>query len=344
MHTLRTYFARTSDSPSGAIPEPENVREMAREEAKRIADWNFAARDLFARAKEGAKHRDIDFALPSPDFLVDLAEAQKGRCALTGLRMLPKEPAESEGLPSDECWRRFAPSVDRIRSDGHYTRDNVQLTCVFANVGKAEADDANFKRFLTCLATDPTDTRSDVAEMVPLRPLKRKLPTRGDVVKRKREVDMLLCDAKERKLRLTLSMLPEVAKSASPTENHVAMPLDAWTSESDIVLSVQSWIRSKYELYDGDILNEYGSISHKSNGERVVAWDWKTLKQKAGDGREWFVKFSKLFQKYNSFTGGSVKITSVRFAKILTSMNLGSAVKKIDGEVCQVRIGIRKRS
>eukprot|EP00854_Cymbomonas_tetramitiformis_P032119 gene32119-40620_t len=31
--------------------------------------------------------------------------------------MLPRQPAESEGLPSDECWRRFAPSVDRIRSD-----------------------------------------------------------------------------------------------------------------------------------------------------------------------------------------------------------------------------------
>ncbi|KAK3289728.1 hypothetical protein CYMTET_2857 [Cymbomonas tetramitiformis] len=74
MHTLRTYFARTSDSSSGAIPELENVRATAREEAKRTADWNFAARDLFARVKEAAKKRDIDFALPSPDFLVDLAE------------------------------------------------------------------------------------------------------------------------------------------------------------------------------------------------------------------------------------------------------------------------------
>ncbi|KAK3289730.1 hypothetical protein CYMTET_2859 [Cymbomonas tetramitiformis] len=156
MHTLRTHFARTSDSSSKAIPELENIREVAKEEAKRLADWSSAARDLFARVKEGAKNRDIDFALPSPDFLVDLAEAQKGRCALTGLRMLPKEPAESEGLPSDGCWRRFAPSVDRIRSDGYYTRDNVQLTCVFANIGKAEADDDSFKRFVTQLAKDPT--------------------------------------------------------------------------------------------------------------------------------------------------------------------------------------------
>eukprot|EP00854_Cymbomonas_tetramitiformis_P000272 gene272-497_t len=155
MHTLRMYFGRASDSPPPT--DLANVRTVAREESKRIADWTAAAQELFVRAKEGAKKRDIDFALPSPDFLADLAEAQKGRCAITGLRMLPRQPAESEGLPSDECWHRFAPSVDRIHSDGHYTRDNVQLTCVFANVAKAEADDDSFKRFLTQLAKDPTE-------------------------------------------------------------------------------------------------------------------------------------------------------------------------------------------
>ncbi|KAK3253385.1 hypothetical protein CYMTET_37384 [Cymbomonas tetramitiformis] len=199
MHTLRTYFARASDSPPPT--DLANVRTVAREEvgeeAKRIADWTAAARELFVRAKEGAKKRDIDFALPSPDFLADLAEAQKGRCAITGLRMLPRQPAESEGLPSDECWRRFAPSVDRIRSDGHYTRDNVQLTCVFVNVGKAEADDESFKRFLRGLAPDPTDEYSNDVSTILLRPPKREAPTRGDVVKRKREVALLQCDAKE---------------------------------------------------------------------------------------------------------------------------------------------------
>eukprot|EP00854_Cymbomonas_tetramitiformis_P003721 gene3721-4661_t len=150
--------------------------------------------------------------------------------------MLPKEPAESEDLPSDECWRRFAPSIDRIRSDGHYTRDNVQLTCVFANVGKAEADDDSFKCFLTQLAKDPTDGHSDVAETTDrastrarvihgtvLRPPKRKAPTRGDVVKRKREVALLECDAKEKRIRYSMSEL-ERKHAVESTRN--------WTTES----------------------------------------------------------------------------------------------------------------
>ncbi|KAK3253388.1 hypothetical protein CYMTET_37387 [Cymbomonas tetramitiformis] len=244
MHTLRTYFARASDSPPPT--DLANVRTVAREEAKYIADWTAAARELFVRAKEGAKNRDIDFALPSPDFLADLAEAQKGRCAITGLRMLPRQPAESEGLPSDECWRRFAPSVDRIRSDGHYTRDNVQLTCVFANVGKAEADDESFKRFLRGLAPDPTDEHSNVVETISLRPPKRRAPTRGDVVKRKREVALLQCDAKEKRIKLSMSKLERDA-----VESTRSLTIESVKKESREVLDIAVETTPSSESRDG---------------------------------------------------------------------------------------------
>ncbi|KAK3235979.1 hypothetical protein CYMTET_53867 [Cymbomonas tetramitiformis] len=116
------------------------------------------------------RHFDMRHLPPQVNF-INLAKAHTH---------IKEMPAKSEGLPSDECWRRFAPSVDRIRSDGHYTRDNVQLTCVFANVGKAEADDDSFKRFLAGLAIDPTEQNSNAIEAAPLRPPKRKAATRGD--------------------------------------------------------------------------------------------------------------------------------------------------------------------
>ncbi|KAK3253387.1 hypothetical protein CYMTET_37386 [Cymbomonas tetramitiformis] len=275
MHTLRTYFARASDSPPPT--DLANVRTVAREEAKYIADWTAAARELFARAKEGAKNRDIDFALPSPDFLADLAEAQKGRCAITGLRMLPRQPAESEGLPSDECWRRFAPSVDRIRSDGHYTRDNVQLTCVFANVGKAESDDDSFKRFLTGLAIDPTEKNQNAIEAPPLRPPKRKAATRGDVVKRKREVALLQCDAKEKRIKISMSKM----EREYAVETTASLPTDSVSYNVDGVRRPSTTVP------------EWSMIILRWCDTRLRAAEWPFSFSEAIDTQPIFEDFSK---------------------------------------------------
>ncbi|KAK3272559.1 hypothetical protein CYMTET_19154, partial [Cymbomonas tetramitiformis] len=71
---------------------------------------------------------------------------------------------------------------------------------------KAEADDDNFKRFLTRLA-DPEEDPSAPAPRL-LKPPTSKLPTRRkEVVKRKREVALLRCDAEEKRIKLYMYKL-----------------------------------------------------------------------------------------------------------------------------------------
>jgi hypothetical protein len=69
-----------------------------------------------------------------------LWEEQRGRCALTGIKMhLPGQLDEDEDL---------LMSPDRIDSDGHYSLDNVQLVCRFANYWKLASSNERFKELL----------------------------------------------------------------------------------------------------------------------------------------------------------------------------------------------------
>ena len=40
------------------------------------------------------------------------------------------------------------PSVDRIDSDGHYEKGNIQIVCRFVNFWKSDTDDEEFRRLL----------------------------------------------------------------------------------------------------------------------------------------------------------------------------------------------------
>lgn len=68
-----------------------------------------------------------------------LLEVQGERCAITGL------PLQFRGAHTDE---NMLPSLDRIASDGHYSRDNLQIVCRFINFWKQASDDAEFRRLL----------------------------------------------------------------------------------------------------------------------------------------------------------------------------------------------------
>lgn len=69
----------------------------------------------------------------------ELLDIQGDRCAITGL------PFQFQGAHDDP---NMLPSLDRIDSEGHYERSNVQLVCRFINFWKQASNDAEFRRLI----------------------------------------------------------------------------------------------------------------------------------------------------------------------------------------------------
>lgn len=83
------------------------------------------------------------------DFLGNLWERQQGLCNLTGL---PMQLRVGKGAPN-----HMTVSVDRISSDGHYSPDNLQLTCWFANRWKGTTPHDEFMELLSRVQTGPLE-------------------------------------------------------------------------------------------------------------------------------------------------------------------------------------------
>ncbi|AJE48488.1 hypothetical protein [Celeribacter indicus] len=75
----------------------------------------------------------------------DLLTIQEDRCAITGL------PFQFRGAQTDD---NMLPSLDRIDSNGHYAKENLQLVCRFINFWKQASDDAEFRRLVGVVRGD----------------------------------------------------------------------------------------------------------------------------------------------------------------------------------------------
>ncbi len=71
--------------------------------------------------------------------LGSLLDRQKNLCSLTDIPFRFEGPEEDANL---------LPSVDRINSDGHYEKGNLQVVCRFINFWKSNSDNAEFQRLL----------------------------------------------------------------------------------------------------------------------------------------------------------------------------------------------------
>jgi hypothetical protein len=79
--------------------------------------------------------------------IVSLLDLQGNRCALTGI------PFQFHGPIAD---RNLLPSLDRIDSDGHYEKGNLQVVCQFVNFWKGDSDDEEFRRLLELVRGEGT--------------------------------------------------------------------------------------------------------------------------------------------------------------------------------------------
>jgi hypothetical protein len=71
--------------------------------------------------------------------LAELLDVQENRCALTGI------PFNFHGPSAD---KNLLPSLDRIDSQRHYEKDNLQIVCQFINFWKGASKNDDFKSLL----------------------------------------------------------------------------------------------------------------------------------------------------------------------------------------------------
>jgi hypothetical protein len=89
--------------------------------------------------------KNKDLLIPEHElmpFLEALLAEQDGLCAITDLRL------QYDG---DEDDKEMLCSLDRIDSNGHYEKDNLQIVCRFANRWKNNSDDQQFRRLIDVL-------------------------------------------------------------------------------------------------------------------------------------------------------------------------------------------------
>lgn len=129
---------------------PDDIKikmiELRREIINRAANANGQTektvvknKEVFGFSSEQALH----------EFLVELWAKQKGICNLTGL---PMQLQVEKGTPN-----HMIVSVDRIDSDRHYSPDNLQLTCWFANRWKGTTPNAEFIDLLNRIRESPQE-------------------------------------------------------------------------------------------------------------------------------------------------------------------------------------------
>ena len=117
-----------------------------------------ALRRFLKRAKAECPHKDIEFDL-TIDWLLQMADAQGHRCALTGIEFFYEHTGESAMNP-------YGVSVDRIIPGGGYTKGNVRLVILAVNIMILDWGEAVFLRVANSYRT--MRRREQNARKIPL--------------------------------------------------------------------------------------------------------------------------------------------------------------------------------
>ncbi|CAL4867095.1 hypothetical protein MMA231_01345 [Asticcacaulis sp. MM231] len=118
-------------------PTEKSIYEMVQTALKTTANSNGQTVERIL------KNKDLRMSpLELEEYIMALIKSQDGLCAISGL------PLQFRGSHEDV---ELLASLDRIDSDGHYERGNLQIVCRFLNRWKSDSNDAEFKRLVEVL-------------------------------------------------------------------------------------------------------------------------------------------------------------------------------------------------
>lgn len=92
--------------------------------------WEAIAKRVHARHRANAAYRGIPFDLVVAD-VFRLMHESNYHCPLSGIPFSTIKPSTNDQLGIRDPW---APSIDRIDNRQGYTRDNIRVVCVAANM------------------------------------------------------------------------------------------------------------------------------------------------------------------------------------------------------------------
>lgn len=100
------------------------------------------------QVSRNVKNKNMEFRGPQEleKYLMDLLALQGDTCVLTDL---PLNLDEKEGDPE------MRASLDRIDSNGHYAKGNLQIVCRFVNRWKGASDNDQFRRLMNIVMRVP---------------------------------------------------------------------------------------------------------------------------------------------------------------------------------------------
>jgi hypothetical protein len=109
--------------------------------------------------RKGADNRGLIFGITEDDVIGQFV-GQNGKCALTGVGL------ELTRASNVDLARRSL-SVDRVDPSGHYTVDNIQLTCRIVNIMRMDMSIAEFGTWCARVMQHAFEQRDRESEVAP---------------------------------------------------------------------------------------------------------------------------------------------------------------------------------
>ena len=121
--------------------DPDFVERERMRSQKQRSQKSYRVYNTWERHRSTAVKRGIDFTLTKED-VQKMFDRNEWKCCKTGIEF---------DLSTGRGTRPFSPSIDRIDSKGHYTKDNVQLVCTIYNFAKNRFSETDVVMFATSL-------------------------------------------------------------------------------------------------------------------------------------------------------------------------------------------------